>query len=36
VDACLDIPGNSNNGCPEYYTQNCWIKSDCGNGKLDE
>ena len=36
VDACLDIPWNSFNGCPEYYSQNCWSFSTCWNWKVDE
>ena len=36
VDACVTVPWNSSNGCPENYTQNCWVYSSCGNGKLDE
>ena len=36
VDKCIDTPWNSDNGCPQYYTQNCWLNSTCGNGKIDE
>ena len=35
ADTCIDIPWNSDNGCPEQYNQNCWIYSSCGNGKID-
>ena len=34
-DSCPTIPWNSANGCPQYYNQNCWIYSSCGNGKLE-
>ena len=36
VDECIDIPWNSSNWCPEYYSQNCWVYSSCGNGVVDE
>ena len=36
VDICVDVPWNSSNGCPEYYSQGCWVFSTCGNGKVDE
>ena len=35
ADACIDIPWNSDNGCPEQYNQGCWVYSSCGNGKID-
>ena len=34
-DDCADIPWNSANGCPEYYSQNCWTYSTCWNGKIE-
>ena len=36
MDNCIDVPWNSNDGCPRYYTQNCWVYSSCGNGVVDE
>ena len=36
MDDCVDIPWNSSNWCPEYYTQSCWVYSTCWNGKVDE
>ena len=35
-DICENIPWNSLDGCPEYYSQNCWTFSTCGNGKVDD
>ena len=35
-DECPYIPWNSKNGCPEYYSRNCWVYSSCGNWKIDE
>ena len=35
-DNCIDVPWNSADGCPQYYNQNCWVYSSCGNGKIDE
>ena len=36
IDVCVDVPWNSSNGCPEYYSQDCWAFSTCGNGKIDD
>ena len=36
VDQCVNVPWNSSNWCPEYYSQNCWVFSTCGNWKIDE
>ena len=36
VDECIDVPWNSNNWCPEYYTQNCLVYSTCWNWKVDK
>ena len=36
MDDCINVPWNSINGCPEYYSRNCWAYSSCGNGKIDE
>ena len=35
VDVCKDIPWNSLDGCPEFYSRSCWIYSSCGNGVKD-
>ena len=35
MDSCVDVPWNSYDGCPKYYTQNCWVYSTCGNGVVD-
>ena len=35
-DACVDVPWNSFDGCPENYTRNCWVYSTCGNGVVDK
>jgi hypothetical protein len=34
-DECPSVPGNSANGCPQYYNQNCWVFSNCWNGKIE-
>ena len=36
MDDCINVPWNSNNGCPKYNTQWCWTYSSCWNGKVDE
>ena len=35
LDACVDVPWNSSDGCPDYYTRNCRERSSCGNNVVD-
>ena len=35
LDACVDVPWNSPDWCPDYYTRNCWARSKCGNNEVD-
>ena len=36
LDACVDVPWNSLDGCPEFYSKDCWAYSSCGNGHIDD
>ena len=36
MDACVDVPWNSSDGCPVFNNQYCWSYSLCGNGKIDD
>ena len=34
-DGCPTVPWNSENWCPHYSNKNCWVFSNCGNGKVE-
>ena len=36
MDACVDVPWNSDDGCPVFNDQYCWSYSLCGNGIIEE
>ena len=35
LDACVNVPWNSADWCPDYYTRNCRARSNCGNNVVD-